>query len=224
MSKKIAILGGTFDPIHFGHLRAAQEIYEELTLDEIRLIPCKHPPHRSTPLASAADRLAMVRLAARGTKLIVDDREIDRPGPSYTVDTLVSLRDELPHASLNLMVGVDAFLGLPHWHNWKKIIQLANIIVMHRHGWNIPTTGIIPELLENHKLDSSKKITEYLHGKIIQLGITSLEITATTIRSLIQTGHSPDFLLPNSVMEYIQHHRLYTTPSSYPTTQPTEVS
>jgi nicotinate-nucleotide adenylyltransferase len=148
--KSLGLFGGTFDPIHFGHLRAALEIYQNLKLDEMRIIPCKQPPHRPIPKAAPLDRIEMVRNAVINTPLMLDDREMHRDGPSYTVDTLMSFRREFPRASLCLLVGVDTFLGLTSWHQWEKIIQLANIMVMHRHGWTVPDTGIIAELLQTY--------------------------------------------------------------------------
>lgn len=207
--KAIGIMGGTFDPIHFGHLRAAQEIYERLSLDEIRLFPCKEPPHRTTPVVSPEDRLAMIKLAIQDSNLWVDDRELHRLGPSYTVDTLRSLRKEFPNASLALIIGVDAFLGLPTWHEWDKILELTNIVVIHRSGWTMPTAGTMAELLLKHHLNTHEKISDFEAGKITQQAITSIEISASTIRSLIQAGHSAHFLLPSNVLDYIETHHLY---------------
>lgn len=205
----IGIFGGTFDPIHFGHLRAALEIHQQFNLDETRLIPCKHPPHRSAPIASADDRLAMVQLAVLDTALSVDDREMHREGPSYTVDTLMSLRREYPKASLCLIVGSDAFLGLSTWHEWEKLIQLANIIVMIRTGSNVPETGPMVNLLSKHALTPNEQIADFSAGKIVYQKITSLDISATAIRTLIQKEKSPQFLLPVSVFDYIKQHALY---------------
>ena len=133
--KPIGILGGTFDPIHFGHLRSGLEVYESLEFEHIRLIPCGVPPHRELPIASNEQRLAMMRLAVEdNTKLIVDQRELQREGPSYTVDTLLELRQEFPDTPLCLIIGSDAFLGLDSWHQWKKIPQLAHLrlLVVHQ--------------------------------------------------------------------------------------------
>lgn len=206
--KTIGIFGGTFDPIHFGHLRAALEIYEELSLDEVRLVPGKHPPHRMTPQASPEDRLHMVQLAIEGTPLTVDDQEMRREGPSYSIDTLMSLRRENPKASLCMVVGVDAFLGLTTWFQWEKLIQLANIIVMYRTGWELPKTGPIAELIQTHA-PSNESINKYPYGRILTQTISILDISASNIRNRIQNNRSPDFLLPEKVHEYIQKHGLY---------------
>lgn len=206
--KTIGILGGTFDPIHIGHLRSAIEVTESLELDEMRLLPCKYPPHRSTPTVAAEHRLNMVRLAVQGTSLQVDDREMRREGPSYSIDTLMSLKCDFPKASLCMVVGVDAFLGLTTWFQWEKLIQLANIVVMHRSGWELPETGIVAELLQEHAL-VGKKLHEVASGHIITQNISGLEISSTHIRNLISQRKSPIFLLPENVYHYIQQHGLY---------------
>lgn len=221
--KAIGILGGTFDPIHFGHLRSALEIYQQLNFDEMRLIPCKQPPHRTQPFASAADRLAMTRIAVEQSPLMVDDREMHRDGPSYSVDTLLSLRQEYPEASLCFVIGLDAFLNLPTWHKWEKIIQLANIIVMHRGNWSIPTTGTISELLTINALKSSEKILDFSCGKVLEQSITPLNISASNIRSMLQSRISAEFLLPKPVLNYIHQHHLYVSNNQF-SIQSTEVT
>lgn len=230
--KSIGIFGGTFDPIHFGHCRSALEIQEKLALSEIRFIPCKIPPHRPPPIEGPLHRLAMVSLALDqqtnskpnpSKTFVVDDREIQREGPSYTVDTLMSLRREFPHSSLVLIVGVDAFLSLPSWYQWEKIIQLANVAVMYRSGWNLPESGIMNDLLKQHALTHENQIHRFTHGKILALPITLLDIHASKIRSMLQEGVSPRFLLPEKVLEYIQTHQLYGYNRQHSFTQSTEV-
>lgn len=133
----IGILGGTFDPIHFGHLRTALDVVEDLNLQQLRFIPCGEPPHRDQPHASPAQRLAMVQLAiASESRFMVDAREIQRGGPSYMVETLESLRQELgEQQSLGLIVGLDAFAALDSWYRWQDLIDLAHLIIMTRPGW-----------------------------------------------------------------------------------------
>ena len=132
----IGIFGGTFDPIHFGHLRPAFELSQALKLAEVRFLPAGNPPHRQATLASAEVRLAMVKAAVAGEKrFVVDDREVRRVGASYSVDTLTELRAEFPDRSLCLMLGMDAFLGLPNWHRWRDILDLAHVVVWRRPGW-----------------------------------------------------------------------------------------
>jgi len=206
--RTIGILGGTFDPIHIGHLRAAIEVTENLALDEMRLLPCQYPPHRSTPTVTPEHRLNMVRLAIQGTSLQVDDREMHRDGPSYSIDTLMSFKRDYPKASLCMVVGVDAFLGLTTWFQWETLIQLANIVVIHRSGWELPKTGMIAELLEERAL-VGKSVHEVASGHIITQNISGLEVSSTQIRNLISQHKSPLFLLPEKVHSYIQQQRLY---------------
>lgn len=205
----IGIFGGTFDPIHFGHLRAALEINEQLNLDEMRLIPCKHPPHRAMPHSSAEHRLHMVQQAVLNSPLQVDNREMQREGPSYSVDTLMSLRREFPQASLCMAVGLDAFLGITSWYQWEKLLQLSNIIVMARAGWELPKTGITAELLETKLLLDSESLAQYSCGRITVQTISTLKISASQIRSLLSHNHLPWFLMPEKVIQYIQENELY---------------
>ncbi len=139
----IGIFGGTFDPIHFGHLRPAFELSQALKLAEVRFLPAGNPPHRQTTLASAEILTwPWVKAAVASEKrFVVDDREIRRAGASYSVDTLTELRGEYPDRSLCLMLGMDAFLGLPNWHRWRDILDLAHVVVWHRPGWKAPEKG-----------------------------------------------------------------------------------
>src|SRR5204863_186003 len=131
----IGIFGGTFDPIHYGHLRTAFELWQTLKLAEVRFMPSGNPPHRVRTLADAALRVQMVRVAvADQPAFIVDDREVRRAGASYTFDTLTELRRENPERSLCLLLGMDAFLGLPSWHRWRELFELAHVVVAHRPG------------------------------------------------------------------------------------------
>lgn len=207
--QSIGIFGGTFDPIHFGHLRSALEVQQTLKLDEVRLIPCRYPPHRETPSVGSAHRLQMVALALENSILQIDDQEIKRESPSYTVDTLLSLRKEFPDACLCMIVGVDAFLSLPSWYQWEKLIELANIIVMHRVGWNFPEQGQMSDYLKKYGLKTGDDIKEFKSGVVVTQTINSLNIQASRIRAMIKLGESPQFLLPENVLKYIRLHGLY---------------
>ena len=154
--RPIGIFGGTFDPIHYGHLRTAFELLQTLQFAEVRFIPCGDPPHRGVTQASAALRLDMVRLATRKEPgFVVDERELQRDGPSYSIDTLVSLREEFPDRSLCLITGMDAFLGLSSWHRWDEIMNFAHIVVAHRPGWQVPEDGALGALLGDRRDVSS---------------------------------------------------------------------
>ena len=138
----MGILGGTFDPIHYAHLRTAFELQQALRLKEIRFLPAGNPPHRDQPLADPQLRLKMVQAATAGQPgFVVDDREVRKEGPSYSVETLAELRHEYPDRSLCMIVGMDAFLSLPKWHQWRELLQLAHLVVAHRPGWRAPGMG-----------------------------------------------------------------------------------
>ncbi len=206
----MGIFGGTFDPIHYGHLRTAFEMLQALALDEVRFIPCGDPPHRGHTYAPAEARLDMVRSAIRQQAgFVLDDREISRDGPSYSVDTLESLRAEYPDASLSLIIGMDAFLGLPKWYRWEEILGLAHIVVAHRPGWKAPDMGVLGELLEDRGTHRGDDLRRASCGKIHIHAVTQLEISSTDIRDLIAGGRDPRFLIPDSVRESIARNGCY---------------
>ena len=213
--KPIGIFGGTFDPIHYGHLRTAFELLQILRLDEVRFIPCGDPPHRGVTFASAALRLDMARLATRDEPgFVVDDRELRREGSSYTVDTLASLREEFPGHSLCLITGMDAFLGLPTWHRWDEILDFAHIIVAHRPGWRVPGEGALGALLEKRRTRSARGLHESPRGSIFVHEVTQLEIASTEIRNLVAGGYDPRYLMPDCVRDAILESSCYTRPSN----------
>src|SRR5438552_2155932 len=149
--KAIGILGGTFDPIHLGHLRMAIELYEALDLARVHILPCYHPVHRKFPVASPEHRFEMVKTAvADEPSLFADDREIRRQGPSYFIDTLLEMRQEMPKTPLCLLLGIDAFLGFTSWHRWQEILDEAHLIVAYRPYYQLPPAGIIIDLLPKH--------------------------------------------------------------------------
>ena len=209
----LGIFGGTFDPIHFGHLRPAWELREALGLEEVRMIPSALPPHRETPGAGAEHRLAMLRLGLGDAPgLVIDERELDRSGPSYTVDTLNSFRDEFGDRPLCLLLGTDAFLGLASWHRWRELPELAHIVVAHRPGWTIEKETLEPELnalFEARRVAAPAALAERSAGGVWLQPVSQLEIAATTIRELVRAGRDPRFLLPQAVADYIREQGLY---------------
>jgi nicotinate-nucleotide adenylyltransferase len=207
----IGIFGGTFDPIHFGHLRTAFELLQVLRLEELRFVPAGSPPHRDVPLAEAGVRLAMVRAAVDGQPgFVVDDREVRRQGPSYTVTTLSELRAEFPGHPLCLVVGMDAFLGLPKWHQWREILGLAHVAVAHRPGWRAPTAGALGELLVERGTSDVGELHGTLSGRIFVHPVTQLEISSTDLRNIIVSGRDPRYLMPDAVRDIIRQTGCYT--------------
>ncbi len=208
--RPIGILGGTFDPIHHGHLRSALELLEGLELAQVRFIPCHQPPHRASPVASPSQRLAMLRQAVVGQPgFVIDLRELERDGPSYTVDTLTGLRTELGTTPLCLILGMDAFAGLHRWHRWQEILSLAHLLIMHRPGAEQPQTIVLAELVRRHKLHDPQDLSNNPAGGILFQAVSQLPISATAIRALLAQGLSPRYLMPETVRAYIDEQQLY---------------
>jgi nicotinate-nucleotide adenylyltransferase len=206
----IGILGGTFDPIHYGHLRPAQEVLRALDLAEVRIVPAANPPHRRPPLASAEQRLRMAELAvAEFPGLRVDDREIKRGGPSYTVLTLESLRVEFGARPLCLLLGMDAFEGLETWHQWQRLPELAHFVVMTRPGWSLPSADVLPAWARGRLAHAAGDLAQASAGKIYYQTVTPQDISATRIRKAIAHSEPVDGLLPPAVLDYLRANRLY---------------
>jgi nicotinate-nucleotide adenylyltransferase len=201
----IGIFGGTFDPIHFGHLRTAFELLQSLRLSEMRFMPAGNPPHREVTIASAEQRLEMVQAATQGQPgFVVDDREIRREGLSYSVDTMRTLRADFPERALCLIVGMDAFLGLPKWHQWRELLELAHLVVAHRPGWRAPSMGPLGELLVDRGTGRINDLHEARAGCIYIHAVTQLEISSTEVRKLIAAGRDPRYLMPDAVRAIIE--------------------
>lgn len=212
----IGILGGTFDPIHHGHLRLAQEALEQCNLASVRFIPSGTPPHRAGPQANAQQRLDMVRLALQdNAAFVLDEREIYRAGPCYTVDTLVELRAELGmQQPLCLLMGGDAFLSLHTWHEWKSLFELAHIVAVQRPGLplgNAITTSdsVLRQQYTARLAPAPRVLHDSPSGAILVVDMPALEISATDIRKRCAEKKDIHYLLPDTVANYIQSHSLY---------------
>jgi nicotinate-nucleotide adenylyltransferase len=214
MARRIGVLGGTFDPIHIGHLRGALEVAELLALDEVRLIPSARPPHRDTPQVTAEQRLQLVRLAAEGEPLLrVDDRELARTTPSWTIDTLESLRAELGvDDQLFLLLGWDAFCGLPSWQRWTELLQHCHLLVLQRPDADTEAPEALRDLLAARSVNEPAALCGPA-GQIAFVWQTPLAVSATDIRRRLATGRSVRFLLPDAVLHYIDAHGLYRAPN-----------
>lgn len=210
----IGLLGGTFNPIHFGHLRMAQELAEALHLNEVRFIPSANPPHKPMPFVSAELRTAMVQLAIADNPLFkFDSRELNRAGASFTLDTLISLREEFgSKVSLVLIMGSDAFIKFDTWHRWQEIITLCHIALVQRPD-KVPTTPLSKTLetfLQQHYTEHSDDLHSTAAGFITMQAITPLEISSTAIRQTLQNQRSARYLLPKNVLDFIASNQLYT--------------
>lgn len=203
-------MGGTFDPVHHGHLRMALELRERLGPAQIHMVPCQIPPHRAQPGASGEQRLAMLRAALAGEAgVVADDRELRQPGPSYTVDTLRRWRAEIgPDAPLAVMLGTDAFAGLDQWSRWEDIPELAHIIVVERPGYAVPNNSGAGRLMAERAV-AREALWSRSCGCIWKTRLSRLDIAATDIRDRIGQGLSPRFLVPDAVWHYIREEGLY---------------
>lgn len=203
-SGPLGIFGGTFDPIHVGHLRTGYELMHALQLAEVRWIPVGNPGHRDPPLATAALRLEMVRLAIAGQPgFILDDREIRRSGVSRTIDTLRELREEHPDRSICVLLGMDAFAGFMQWHRWQDIFDYAHLVVAHRPGWPPPTEGPLATLLAERAMPDVGALRSAPCGGIHVRKVTPLEVSSTDLRELLVSGDDPRFLVPDPVRTII---------------------
>ena len=209
----LGIFGGTFDPVHFGHLRPALELAEALRLDEMRLLPAGRPPHRDPPVAPPEARRHMVELAIEPEPTLqLDDRELRRPGPSWMVDTLTELRAEVGDRPLLLVVGSDAVASLHHWHRWRELFRLAHLVVAGRPGWEPSPQAPAWAELEERRLASAEALAERPAGGVLFRAVTPLEISSTAIRRLLAEGGNPRYLLPETVLQWIRRHRIYDRP------------
>jgi len=207
----VGVFGGTFDPVHFGHLRTAQAAMALLDLPELRLIPAFQSPHREPPVASPAQRLAMLALAIQGLPgFRVDDQELRRGGLSYTVTTLEALRRELgDQVTLYLLIGMDQFLAFERWHRWREIPGLSHLAVLNRPGSRLPP---LPAWAAGRLASRPNELAKDPAGRLVFLTVQPQDISATGIRKRLAQGNSVTGLLPDPVIEYIRHNRLYDGP------------
>ena len=217
MSEPIGVLGGTFDPVHYGHLRIAAEVLAALRMSEVHLIPAGVPPHRPAPVASAGARLAMTALGcAEFPGLVADDREVRREGPSYTVQTLQTLHDEYPGRPLAMIIGSDAFAGVATWHRWEQLFTLAHFVVVDRPDRPFSLDALAPALRiqwERRLTTDPMRLARQLAGAIIRQPVTPQPVSATALRAALAGGPEDRArirgLLPATVLAYIDRNQLY---------------
>lgn len=212
----IGVFGGTFDPIHFGHLRVALDVYQALALSELRFLPLNIAVHRQQPQASAEQRCAMVDAAIAGEPgFRVDDRELSRTGRSYTIDTLGSLRRELGDSvPICLLVGGDAFNGFFDWHRPRDILKLAHLVVMQRPGAPLRHDPDLRAEVERRRVARGGGLEGFAAGRIWFESVTQLDISSTRIRCMLAAGRSPRYLLPDAVLEMIDKEACYGAPET----------
>jgi nicotinate-nucleotide adenylyltransferase len=205
-----AIMGGTFDPVHIGHLRAAQEVHEFLQTGDFRFLPAGQPPHRSDVVTPARHRLAMLELALQGHPgFTIDAREVRRAGPSYMVDTLADLRRELPDRALLLVVGQDSANSLDRWHRWRELFGLAHLVIMQRPDHPDRYRPEVAAEIAARTVSAPRALADHRQGSVLGVEVTQLQVSSSAIRNMLRAGRSPRFLVPDAVLEYLRAENLY---------------
>jgi nicotinate-nucleotide adenylyltransferase len=206
----ICIFGGTFDPVHFGHLRPALDVQQALGVDRVHLLPCRVPPHREMPQLGERERLLLLRLAIeREPALAIDERELRRDGPSYMVDSLLSLRADIGGRPLCLALGMDALLGLDRWHRWGEILELCHLVVMQRPGNEWPRRGDLAVRVSRARVSDLQALSRAPAGHVLAVPVTQMAVSSTRIRELLRAGLSARYLLPEAVLERILQESWY---------------
>ena len=207
----VAIFGGTFNPVHNGHLRIAIELAELLEVDSLRMIPCALPAHREAPSASPEQRLQMLTLGiGEQPQLIADDIELCRDGPSYTIDTLRLIRQQIGDSTpLYLCVGMDVLSSLDSWQNWQQLTDYCHLLVSSRPGYRVPQSGPLAEWIKERLCDDLPALKQSSAGRLHLCNLTMLAISSTAIRNKISAGAKIDYLTPAAVVNYIQQQHLY---------------
>ena len=205
------VMGGTFDPIHHGHLRSAVDILDFFRFKTLRMVPCFQPVHKDQPSVTPEQRLQMVELGIQADiRLEVDPREILREGPSYTKDTLQELRNELGEEEpIIMVVGMDSFLSLPTWAEWRSLLSVAHILVISRPGWEPDFISVLEEFYEKHRAQNIAELQCAPAGKIWMESFTPLAISSSQVRKLCRENASIAYLVPETIQRFIEAHSLY---------------
>ena len=209
----IGLFGGTFDPVHIGHIRTATELKEKFNLREMRMILCARPPHRPPPMSDIQDRKKMLSLAINeeaDQDLIIDLLECERDGPSFTLDTVLEIRNKIgAQISMCFCLGMDSFLNINAWNGWKDLLSMAHIVVTKRPGWDEPKIGELYEFIRIHQSSRIQDFHDAPFGKIFFTDMTPIDISSTAIRKAINEKNSVCKLLANNVTRYIKNNKLY---------------
>jgi nicotinate-nucleotide adenylyltransferase len=213
--RPFGVFGGMFDPIHFGHLRTAHELHELLGLEAVGFFPAGDPPHRTAPLADAKTRLAMVHAAIEGhPHFLVDDRELRRGGPSYTILTLEELRAERGRQPLVLILGMDAFTAVDSWHRATELTDLAHIVVALRPRAALPQAGLAGSLLRDRRCREPAQLAASPAGRVLVSDNTQLDLSSSDVRAVVAAGRDPRYLMPEAVRRIILSTGSYARPGA----------
>ena len=211
--RPVGLFGGMFDPIHYGHLRTAHELYELLSLERLVFVPAGDPPHRETPLADASTRLAMVRAAvAEDPRFEVDDRELRRPGPSYTILTLEEMRGERGSQPIALIMGMDAYAGIGRWHRAEELVDYAHIVIALRPGAQLPAEGLGARFLRERRCADPARLAASQAGLVLVSENTQLDLSSSAVRAVIAAGRDPRYLMPEAARRIILATGSYARP------------
>ena len=207
----VALFGGSFNPVHFGHLRIATELAEQLQVESIRMMPCAFSTNRERSTATAEQRLKMLQLAIGQQALLqAEDIELQRPAPSYSVDTVRLIREQIgPEIPLFLCIGMDSLNGLDGWHDWQKIQDYCHIVVSSRPGYKVPDSGILADWIIRYRCDDLAILKQQAQGKLYFCELTMLAISSTSIREKVSNDENICFLTPDTVVDYIHQQHLY---------------
>lgn len=210
-NRLIGLLGGTFDPVHYGHLRPAQQLKQQLGFDEVRLLPCYRPVHRDTPTASAEQRTRMLELALEEfPELRLDTRELERDEPSYSLHTLRELRAEQPDATFCWILGFDAFQLFHTWHQWRQVLSLTHLLVVHRPGYSAGLNDSLLDLLSRHQVNDMQALRQSPAAAVLMLELDAPDISSTDLRQRLANSESAQGQLPGSVEEWLNKNSIYT--------------
>jgi len=207
----IALFGGTFDPVHYGHLQIANELAELLPVSEVKMMPSAIPPHRADNIVSAEHRLNMLQIAIeKYPRLVMEDIELQRDQTSYSIDTLALIRTSVgPEESIILCVGLDALLGISHWHRWTELLNFCHIAVCSRPSYELPDSGPLFDWIEQHRTDHLDRLEASSQGYIYFCQMSMLPVSSTVVRNKLKKQQSIKLLMPAGVINYIQQHQLY---------------
>jgi len=216
MTKTIALYGGTFDPVHWGHLKPIAAVAKELGIAQVKLVPAHIPPHKSGTVATPTQRKAMLQAASSFDPIFsIDDRELKKHSASYTIETLIDIKKENPEHTIFFFIGLDSLLNLHKWHRWQELLEYSHLIVSTRPGYQLAQAASeITTLLDKHLVTNKKELFHHTHGSIWLNEDAKVDVSSTEIRAKLAGGEITEDLMPKPVIDYIIKHKLYRSSDS----------